>query len=113
MTELSRRDLLKGASAVAMVSATLPALAKAVPATDPFIERLIAKMSIQDKAGQLSIYSDPLATRTEGPVLNPGLAKQGIDELKARIRRAAKADPADVAEQSVDVPDDAEDEREP
>jgi len=58
-----------------------------VPATDPFIERLIARMSIQDKAGQLSIYSDPLASRTEGPVLNPGLAKQGIDELKARIRR--------------------------
>jgi beta-glucosidase len=87
MTDLSRRALLKGASAVAMVSSALPALAKAVPASDPFIERLIAKMSIQDKAGQLSIYSDPLAARTEGPVLNPGLAKQGIDELKARIRR--------------------------
>src|SRR4051794_33816571 len=47
---LSRRALLKGASAVAMVSAGLPALAKAVPASDPFIERLIARMSIQDKA---------------------------------------------------------------
>jgi len=67
MTDLSRRTLLKGASAVAMVSAALPALAKAVPASDPFIERLIARMSIQDKAGQLSIYSDPLAARTEGP----------------------------------------------
>lgn len=84
---LSRRDLLKGASAVAVVSAGLPALAKAVPATDPFIERLIARMSIQDKAGQLSIFSDPLAARTEGPVLNPGIAQQGLDELKARIRR--------------------------
>ncbi len=84
---LSRRDLLKGASAVAVVSAGLPALAKAIPATDPFIERLIARMSIQEKAGQLSIFSDPLAARTEGPVLNPGIAQQGLDELKARIRR--------------------------
>ena len=83
----SRRDLLKGASAVAMVSAALPAIAKAAPASDPFIERLIAKMSFQDKAGQLSIYSDPLAARTEGPALNPGLAQQGLEELKGRIRR--------------------------
>lgn len=84
---LNRRDLLKGASAVAVVSATLPALAKATPATDPFIERLIRAMSIEDKAGQLSIYSDPLAARTEGPKLNPGLAEQGMEELKGRIRR--------------------------
>ena len=84
---ISRRDLLKSASAVAVVSATLPALAKAVPATDPFIERLIRSMSIEAKAGQLSIYSDPLAARTEGPAINPGLAAQGLDELKARIAR--------------------------
>jgi len=62
-------------------------LAKATPATDPFIERLIRAMSIEDKAGQLSIYSDPLAARTEGPKLNPGLAEQGMEELKGRIRR--------------------------
>jgi beta-glucosidase len=84
---LSRRDWLKGASAVALVSAATPALAKAMPANDPFIERLIARMSIQEKAGQLSIYSDPLASRTEGPVLNPGITQQGIEELKARIAR--------------------------
>lgn len=86
MTPLAtRRDLLKGASAVAFVSAALPALAKAAPATDPFIERLIRTMSVQQKAGQLSIYSDP--ARTDGPAVNPGLVAQDMDELKARIAR--------------------------
>jgi beta-glucosidase len=80
---ISRRELLKGASALAFVSAALPVLAKAVPVRDPFIERLIAKMSVQEKAGQLSIYSDP--ARTDGPALNPGLARQGMDTLKAAI----------------------------
>ncbi|HEX4695621.1 glycoside hydrolase family 3 N-terminal domain-containing protein [Sphingomonas sp.] len=68
-----------------MVSATLPALAKAVPATDPFIDRLIRTMSVQEKAGQLSIYSDP--ARTDGPGVNPGLVAQSMDELKSRIAR--------------------------
>jgi len=84
---VSRRDLLKGASAVAFVSAALPALAKAAPASDPFIERLIRAMSIEEKAGQLSIYSDPLAARTEGPAVNPGLSQQSMEALKARIAR--------------------------
>ncbi|MES2095981.1 MAG: glycoside hydrolase family 3 N-terminal domain-containing protein [Pseudomonadota bacterium] len=70
---------------MAVVSAALPALAKSAPATDPFIEGLIARMSVAQKAGQLSIYSDPLAARTEGPVLNPGLVQQRLDQLKARI----------------------------
>ncbi|MDB5679268.1 beta-glucosidase BglX [Sphingomonas bacterium] len=81
----SRRDLLKGASAVAFVSAALPAMAKAAPASDPFIERLIRTMSVQQKAGQLSIYSDP--ARTDGPGVNPGLVAQSMDQLKARIAR--------------------------
>ena len=81
----SRRDLLKGASAVAVVSATLPALAKAAPAADPMIERLIRTMSVQQKAGQLSIYSDP--ARTDGPAVNPGLVAQSMDELTVRIAR--------------------------
>lgn len=84
---VSRRDLLKGASAVAFVSATLPALAKATPVSDPRIERLIKTMSIEQKAGQLSIYSDPLAARTEGPAVNPGLSLQSMEALKGRIAR--------------------------
>jgi beta-glucosidase len=82
---VSRRDLLKGASAVALVSAALPAFAKAAPASDPMIERLIRTMSVEQKAGQLSIYSDP--ARTEGPGVNPGLVAQSMDALKARIAR--------------------------
>lgn len=84
---VSRRDLLKGASAVAFVSAALPALAKAAPAGDPQIEWLIRTMSVEQKAGQLSIYSDPLAARTEGPAVNPGLSQQSMDALKGRIAR--------------------------
>lgn len=85
MATVSRRDLLKGGSALAFVSAALPPFAKAAPAADPFIERLIARMSVQQKAGQLSIYSDPV--RTEGPAVNPGLVAQSMDALKRRIAR--------------------------
>lgn len=81
----SRRELLKGAAASAIASFALPAVAysKAIP--DPFIDRLIARMSIEEKAGQLSIFSDP--ARTDGPPVNPGLTAQSLDELKARIAR--------------------------
>ncbi len=68
----SRRFLLKGAAASAALSAVAaPAFAKhkVLPAQDPFIENLIAKMSIEDKAGQLSLYSD--TTRFDGPPINP------------------------------------------
>ncbi len=40
-------------------------------------------MSLQEKAGQLSIFSDP--ARTDGPAINPGLAQQSMDSLKATI----------------------------
>lgn len=80
---VSRRALLKGASSLAFVAATLPVSAKIVPARDPFIERLIAAMSIAEKAGQLSIFSDP--ARTDGPPVNPGLARQSMASLKADI----------------------------
>ncbi len=73
----SRRFLLKGVSAAAMVAVASPALAKVKhvnkamtkAARDPFIEKLIAKMSIEEKAGQLSIFGDP--TRFDGPPINP------------------------------------------
>ncbi|MDH7972881.1 glycoside hydrolase family 3 N-terminal domain-containing protein [Sphingomonas sp. AR_OL41] len=80
---VSRRELLKGASAIAFVSTALPVLARPAPLPDPFIERLIAKMSVADKAGQLSIYSDP--ARTDGPAINPGAARQSMETLKAAI----------------------------
>ena len=66
----SRRRLLKGAaasSALAVVAG--PALARVVAPADPQIERLIAAMSIEEKAGQLSIFGDPI--RFDGPSINP------------------------------------------
>lgn len=66
----SRRFLLKGAVATAaMTAVAAPALAKVRPAADPFIENLIAKMSIAEKAGQLSIYGD--SVRFDGAPINP------------------------------------------
>lgn len=80
---VSRRELLKGASVVALVSVALPAFARTAPTGDALIERLLASMTIEDKAGQLSIYSDP--ARTDGPPLNPGLARQSMASLKASV----------------------------
>ncbi|WP_375391590.1 glycoside hydrolase family 3 N-terminal domain-containing protein [uncultured Sphingomonas sp.] len=80
----TRRALLKGVSALAVVAATGPARTRP-RAVDPFIDRLIARMSLADKAGQLSIYGDPV--RGGGAIVNPNQVTQGMDELKARVRR--------------------------
>src|ERR1700760_378252 len=80
---VTRRTLLKGASAAAISVALSPAFARVRPLADPRIERLIAAMSLEEKAGQLSIFSDP--ARTDGPPLNPGLARQSMDDLKKDI----------------------------
>ena len=67
---LSRRNLLKGAVATsAMVAVAAPALAKMAAKDDPVIERLIARMSLEEKAGQLSIFGDSI--RFDGPAINP------------------------------------------
>ena len=68
----TRRFLLKSAVAsAAMAAVAAPAFAKVKvkPAADPFIEGLIAKMSLEEKAGQLSIFGDP--ARFDGPPINP------------------------------------------
>ncbi len=68
----SRRFLLKSATAfAAMAAVSAPAFAKVKvkPAADPVIEGLIARMTIEEKAGQLSIYGDP--ARFDGPPINP------------------------------------------
>jgi beta-glucosidase len=81
----SRRSFLKGVSSAAIAAVVTPVAAWAdrVVPSDPLIERLIAGMSIEEKAGQLSIYSDPI--RTEGPAINPEANKQSLDQLKADI----------------------------
>jgi beta-glucosidase len=81
----SRRSFLKGASSAAIAAVVVPARAWAqnVVPSDPLIERLIAGMTIEEKAGQLSIYSDPV--RTEGPAINPEANRQSLDQLKGEI----------------------------
>ena len=81
----TRRAFLKGASTAAIAAVVTPsgAWAERVIPNDPFIERLLAGMSIEEKAGQLSIYSDPV--RTEGPAINPEANKQSLAQLKADI----------------------------
>ncbi|MBW8734724.1 MAG: glycoside hydrolase family 3 C-terminal domain-containing protein, partial [Asticcacaulis sp.] len=81
----SRRSFLKGVSTAAIAACVVPARAWAdrVEAGDPFIERILAGMTIEEKAGQLSIYSDPV--RTEGPAINPAANAQNLDQLKADI----------------------------
>ncbi len=82
----TRRFLLKGASLATVAAFAAPASAwakRAALARDPFIERLIAGMTIEEKAGQLSIYSDPV--RTEGPAINPDSEQKSLSQLQADI----------------------------
>jgi len=79
----TRRTLLKGVSASALLTALSPAIART--ARPSRIDALIAKMTVAEKAGQLSIYSDPV--RAYGVIVNPGTVTQGLGELKARIAR--------------------------
>ncbi|MBW8880869.1 MAG: glycoside hydrolase family 3 C-terminal domain-containing protein, partial [Asticcacaulis sp.] len=83
----SRRFLLKGAVATAALTAVAaPAFAKIKPASDPFIENLIAKMNLVEKAGQLTLFGDP--TRFDGPPVNPTSAQantkqQALNDIAA------------------------------
>ncbi len=80
---VSRRALLKGASVSAISIMLSPALARVAPARDARIERLIAAMSLEEKAGQLSIFSDP--SRVDGPPVNPGLIAQSMAVVQREI----------------------------
>ncbi len=82
----SRRLMLKGAVAsAAMAVAAGPVFAKGKIVADPFIENLIVKMSLEEKAGQLSIYSDQ--TRFDYPRINPAADAQSKDQVKADIAK--------------------------
>ena len=82
----SRRFFLKGAVATAaFLPVVAPAFARITAAPDPFIEKLIASMSVEEKAGQLSLYAD--LTRPDYGNVNPAAIAQTKDEVKARIRK--------------------------
>ncbi|NYD89157.1 glycoside hydrolase family 3 N-terminal domain-containing protein [Sphingomonas melonis] len=80
---MSRRTLLKGVSASAISMCMSPAIAKRNYVASRRIEGLIAKMSIEQKAGQLSLFTDPV--RFAGKPANPGLVSEPLDVLKRRI----------------------------
>ncbi|MGA9659723.1 MAG: glycoside hydrolase family 3 N-terminal domain-containing protein [Asticcacaulis sp.] len=69
----------------ALVTVASPVLAQLKPAPDPFIENLIGSMSLEEKAGQLSLYAD--MTRSDFGNVNPAALAQTVDEVKGRIRR--------------------------
>jgi beta-glucosidase len=67
-----------------MVAAATPGAARVRAAGDRRIDELIAKMSLEEKAGQLSIYSDPVRG---GAIVNPNLPNEDLRQLKGRIAR--------------------------
>lgn len=82
----TRRSVLKGtASLIAIAGLPGSALARTRQHEDIFIERLIAKMSLEEKAGQLSIYSD--STRTDLARVNPDANTKLKDQVKAEIAK--------------------------
>lgn len=85
MNRTSRRTLLKGVSATALLAFAFPVRARPASRSVARIEALIARMSLEEKAGQLTIYSDP--ARIDGPDLNPNVTKQSLGDLKARVAR--------------------------
>ena len=86
MSKFTRRNLFKTCAAAAFTAAVGPGASLAqILDHDPFIESLIARMSLEEKAGQLSIYSDPL--RFEGAQINPKTAEQSAQQLHQSIVR--------------------------
>ena len=81
---MTRRSLLKGASAVALTVAASPVLARPRP-LEPRIDALIARMTLEEKAGQLSLLADPV--RWIGPAVNPATQATSMADITARIAR--------------------------
>ena len=86
VSALSRRNFFKGAVATAAVIGAATRFAPAYAAAgDPFIEGLIARMSLEEKAGQLSLYYDH--TRVDGADVNPAGTQKTKDDVLADIRK--------------------------
>ena len=83
---LSRRTFFKGAVSTAAVIGAATQFSPALAAAkDPFIEALIAKMTLEEKAGQLSLYYDH--TRVDGADVNPAGTQKTKDDVLADIRQ--------------------------
>ncbi len=79
---LDRRQMLGGGATIAGLTLGAPVFAQS-----DRIESLIAKMTPQEKAGQLSCFSDQI--RPIGVPFNPGLASGGASKQLARIKTGA------------------------
>lgn len=81
---MMRRQILQSAGLTAM-SLFSPRVMPAEPAgdDDPFIESLIARMTLEEKAGQLSIFFDN--AREDAPDINPAQAAKSLAEVRAEI----------------------------
>ncbi len=89
---MHRRDFLQVVGALS-ASATLASRLDADTLTaaesianrpaDPFIERLIARMTLEEKAGQLNLLPD--TTRPEGAAFNPAVLEQSHQQLMRAI----------------------------
>ncbi len=79
---LDRRQVLGGGATIAGLTLGTPVFAQS-----DRIESLIARMTPQEKAGQLSCFSDQI--RPIGVPFNPGLASGGASEQLARIKTGA------------------------
>lgn len=79
---LDRRQILSGGATIAGLTLGAPVFAQ-----NDRIESLIARMTPQEKAGQLSCFSDQI--RPIGVPFNPGLATGGAGEQLARIKTGA------------------------
>jgi len=83
---LSRRAFFRGAVSLAAVAGVASGFAPAFAAAkDPFIEDLIARMSVEEKAGQLSLYFDH--TRVDGADVNPAGTQKSKDQVIEDIRK--------------------------
>jgi beta-glucosidase len=91
MTTIGRRTLLAGAGTLAMAGrpAFSFALGSFTQATAAFIEALIGKMTIEEKAGQLSIMASAIggsgATALNPPADKAGVAAQLADARAGRV----------------------------
>lgn len=84
---LSRRRFFQYAGAWTALTLLLGRLGpvRAQTLGDPFIDRLLAQMTLEEKAGQLSLYADP--TRPDAAFANPAAVAQSKAEIMAEIAR--------------------------
>ena len=85
MLDLNRRKLLLSTGSFALGFSIFSSNAATAAPIDITIENLIKKMSIEEKAGQLSLFAD--YSRPLGTDINPNAVKSSLDNFKEEIRK--------------------------